>query len=368
MSENRPDGSTSGSQDLGVMQGEGFYNRHSKPQHSVVELGLSLLPQAVEAVPLPVPGEVFSVADYGVAGGRNSVEPVRMIIDTVRRRAGQDLPVSVVHTDIPANDFNPLFGLLSSPEGYLAGLSNVFAYVEGRSFYERLFPDAQVHVGWSASAVNWLSSVPAPIPDHIWSNRATGRVREAFAGQSGRDWRQFLDHRRHELKPGGRLVVLGNASDDYGSTGAEGLLDLANGALQEMVQEKILGPDEYGRMVIPTYNRTLEEYEAPFSEAGIADDLELESASVAALEDPFWAEYQQNGDLGAYADSYADFFQAAGGSSLLAALDEGRSDIEGQEILGAFHEKLKSKVAADPAAAVCNWLIACLLISRKPAS
>ena len=74
------------SQELGVMEGKGFYNKHSRPQHSAVAFGLPLLERAVEAVPWPDPGDVFGVADYGVAGGRNSMEPGQTIIDVVGRR------------------------------------------------------------------------------------------------------------------------------------------------------------------------------------------------------------------------------------------------------------------------------------------
>jgi hypothetical protein len=56
------------SRELGVMEGRGFYNKHSRPQRGAVAFGLPLLEHVVEAVPLPGPGEVFQVADYGVAG------------------------------------------------------------------------------------------------------------------------------------------------------------------------------------------------------------------------------------------------------------------------------------------------------------
>jgi hypothetical protein len=58
------------------MEGKGFYNNHSKPQHSAIQFGLPLMTRAVESVLLPVAGEVFVLADYGVAGGYNSMEPV----------------------------------------------------------------------------------------------------------------------------------------------------------------------------------------------------------------------------------------------------------------------------------------------------
>jgi hypothetical protein len=257
-----------------------------------------------------------------------------------------------------------LFTLLSSPDSYLQGTSNVFAYAGGKSFYERLFPASHLHIGWNAIAIHWLSRVPATIPDHIWSNRASGTVKEAFARQSEVDWRAFLDHRSHELRPGGRLVVLGGASADDGSSGAEGLMDMANTTLQEMVDGGTLRSGEYQRMVIPTYNRTLKEFEAPFSASQKESPLELESSSEVVLPDPSWPEYEQSGDAEAFAADYEEFFRAAFGPSLFGALDADRTPQEHEQISDAFYDSLREKVAADPATAACHWHVALLLIAR----
>jgi hypothetical protein len=72
MTEKKSAKTASHSQDLSVMEGKGFYNKRSKSQQSAVAFGLPLLERTVEAVPLPDPGEVFQIADYGVAGGANS--------------------------------------------------------------------------------------------------------------------------------------------------------------------------------------------------------------------------------------------------------------------------------------------------------
>jgi SAM dependent carboxyl methyltransferase len=210
------------------------------------------------------------------------MEPMRPVIDGVRRRASDDLAVSIFHTDLPTNDFDPLFSLLASPDSYLQATCNVFVYAGGRSLYERLFPESHLHIGWNAIAIYWLSRVPASIPGYIWSNRAIGAVKEAFARQSVEGWQAFLDHRRHELRPGGRLVVLGGASDEHGSSGAEELMDMANAALQGMVDGGTLRSGGYERIVIPTYNRTLKEFEAPFSAGSEGSPLEFESSSEVA--------------------------------------------------------------------------------------
>jgi hypothetical protein len=69
---------------------------------------------------------------------------------------------SVVHTDLPGNDFSALFQTLADdPESYLRGDPAVFASAVGRSFYEQILPAGSVTLGWSSWAVQWLSRVPA---------------------------------------------------------------------------------------------------------------------------------------------------------------------------------------------------------------
>src|SRR5205823_6563570 len=126
----------SASQASGVMERGGFYNRHSLPQHDAAAFGMDDLAAAAASVPLAAPGRVFVIADYGAAQGRNSLAPMRSTIEKLRSRAAAPMPIAVVHTDIPGNDFSALFELLDrSGESYLAGVENVFAYAAGRTFY-----------------------------------------------------------------------------------------------------------------------------------------------------------------------------------------------------------------------------------------
>ncbi|MGH9269641.1 MAG: hypothetical protein ACRDZ2_00020 [Ilumatobacteraceae bacterium] len=353
---------------LGTMAGKGYYNLHSRPQHGAVAFGLPLAETAAEAVPLPAQGGVLTIADYGVAGGHNSMEPVGAMLSTIRSRPSGEGAVSVVHTDLPTNDFDPLFTLLASPDSYLAGRSDVFAYVTGGSFYEQLFPAATVDLGWNAIAVHWLSSVPVAIPDHIWSNCAPPTVRQAFATQSADDWRQFLLHRTAELVPGGQLIVLGGASDDDGKSHAEGLMDMANAELQMLVEKGTLQPAEYERMVIPTYNRTLAEFRAPFTDGQAPPELQLLSADEVTLDDPFWAAFAANHDAKAFADAEVDFFQAAFGPSLFEALDQRRPQQEADSLAAAFYAGLGDRAAADPATARCDWRIVNLHLAKHDAA
>ncbi|MBP2368507.1 hypothetical protein [Pseudonocardia parietis] len=72
---------------------------------------------AASAVPLPSPPTPVLIGDVGCAGGANEMAPLAAAIDAVRARDAA-VPVEVAHTDLPENDFGPMFALLGGPDGY----------------------------------------------------------------------------------------------------------------------------------------------------------------------------------------------------------------------------------------------------------
>jgi hypothetical protein len=340
------------------------YTRHSAVQHSADSYGMPLLHRALDAVVLPPPGDPFRAADLGAAAGTNSLEPMQAVVEGVRRRAGDDTPVTVVHTDIAANDFNTMFANVMAAPGAYPQSPGVFVYAEARSFYERLFPAAELHLAWSAIAVHWLSHVPQPIPDHIYCSRATGDVRQSLMDQSRRDWEQFLAHRADELRPGGQLVVLGGAAADDGTSGAEGLMDAANAVLVELRELGVLRQDEYARMTIPAWNRTQAEFAAPLTAGPLADVLRLEEHELLALPDIMFEQFEATGDARQFADGVSTFFRAAFGPSVLSALDDSRGPDEVSAVAAAFDTRLRALIASEPEAVETHWHIAPLRITR----
>ncbi len=290
---------------------------------------------------------------------------MRLAIGLLRRRLPETTAISVVHTDIPADDFSALFTLIeTSPDSYLRTAANVFPFAAGRSFYQQIFPAASVSLGWSAIAVHWLSAAPASIDGHIWSPRADPPTLAAFARQSARDWREFLRHRATEMRPGARLVVIGGASDPCGASGADGLMDMANAALRDLVADGRLSADEYRRMTIPTYNRTPAEFTAPFADGTSTAGLTLLHQQLDVLADPILAAYQATGDRDAFAAAYADFFEAAFGPSVFSALGPERTAEQRRTIARQFRDRLVREIGANPQAASCAWRVFTMLIAR----
>jgi hypothetical protein len=328
-----------------VMEGQGAYNRHAAQQAAGGAWALPLLEQAAEQVVLPPPNNPVVVVDYGSSQGKNSLRPMRAAIGVLRRRLGDQTPISVVHTDLPGNDFSSLFHTLEDdPESYLRDRPNLYASAVGRSFYNRLFPDNYVTLGWSAYSVLWPSRVPALIPGHFYSTRSTGSVLEAFNRQLAEDWRTFLTHRAKELRTGGRLVILTPSRDHNGLHGTEALQDHANDVLATLVGEGFLSAAERGRMVLTAHPKSLGDLMEPFT-TGSYQDLVAEHCDVTLGPDHVWAAYEDHRDPARLAAQHAAFFRITFGPTLASTLDE-------PSRIGMFYQKLEEgitrRVAADP--------------------
>ena len=100
-----------------AMEAGGFYNRYSLVPSGGGALALPHLERAVADVPLEPIDDPIVIADYGSSQGLNSLAPMRLAIESVRRRSSADRPIMIYHIDQPSNDFNSLFELLDqSPD------------------------------------------------------------------------------------------------------------------------------------------------------------------------------------------------------------------------------------------------------------
>ena len=236
-------------------------------------------------------------------------------IRTLDAKAGRaTIPISVTHTDLPTNDWSTLFQtVLFSPDSYLAGESNVFCFASGTSIYQQIFPPNHIAFGYSAITEHWLSCKPCNIPNEIWSVRATGQVRDTWAAQAKADWHAFLQYRALEMQPSAQLLIVGSGADAEGNSGAEGLIDLANQILQQLVKDGTLYPTEYEEMAIPTYYRTAQEWKEPFTSQSNFPQravLSLGHFEEVTLSDVYLERFQQDSDAQAFAEAYTGFFQS----------------------------------------------------------
>jgi hypothetical protein len=333
------------------MEGHGVYNRSSQVQAAGSSPALSLLEQAATQAALAPAPEPIVIADYGSSQGHNSLAPMRVAIAALRRRTGPGRAISIVHTDLPDNDFAVLFRMLAEdPESYQRGDPLVFASAIGRSFYEQVLPAASVTLGWSSWATQWLSRVPAQIPDNVQAAFSRDEAaRAAFARQAAEDWRAFLACRGREIRPGGRLVVLTMALDEAGGFGYGPIVQAIYDSLLALVEEGFVRMEDVRRMAIPTAARSLEELRAPFKEGGDFAGLVIEHLQPFLGEDRIWAEYERSRDAQAFGARWAAFSRASVFPTLAAELSGGPGDPRAGEFMDRLEARTAACLAASPA-------------------
>jgi hypothetical protein len=311
---------------------------------------MAIFERAAAVVPVPRAPQPIVIADYGAATGHNSLLPICAAIEVLRKRTRPDQSVLVIHTDLPDNDFTAMFRTLAEdPDTYLGKDSATFASAVGRSFYEQVMPSGSVHLAWSSWAIQWLSKVPAPIPDHILAGYSGDEdTRAAYARQAAHDWHEFIAFRGRELRRGGRLVVMTMAVGEDGEFGYRPLFESVLDTLDEFRRDGLLTEDEVRGMSIPVFARSEKDFFAPFAPSGRFEQLEIDHLEVFHAEDRFWSQYQAASDATAFGASWASFVRAAVLPTLLDALAGGRDDPRAAQFLDRLEAGVAQRLAAAP--------------------
>lgn len=258
-----------------------------------------------------------------------------------------DRPVLVVHTDLPDNDFSSLFATVASDSDSYRR-SGVFTYAVGRSFYEQLFPQQTVTLGWSATAAVWLSGTPCPLPSHLFSYTASGMDRTTWKQAAARDWETFLRHRAAELRPGGELVV----SVPIAGPGYLDCMHVVEAGARDAVDGGVVTHETYESMVVPTY---LSEIEDLTTTVDTIPELALEECDIATARDPAYAAYREHRDATRYAQEAVSLLRAWAEPSLMDGLDATTAD--------SFFARMAARLAATPTE--CPWTIGLLRLRRS---
>lgn len=352
----------------GVMLG-GEYRHSSRTQHDAAAIGYPLIDVALDEVMLDRIGvsAPFMIADFGAAQANNSLRPIGVAVDRVRR-AHPDAGIAVVHTDLPQNDFAALFDVVDhAPESYLHDREEVFPLVAGRSFYTRIFPHASLTFGWSSSSLHWLSAAPAPISDHFFVHMSRDEsVREAYRARSRSDWTNFLDHRSVELLHGGGLVIVDVLRGDDGLVGSEKLFDCLESALRECRDDGVITRGEHGSLVYPTWFRSVEELRAPFAPSFVGStggEMTLLDCITTVLDDPF-AELLDRGAIDDYAGAQSGFLRGFLSPSFESQLNPQRSSADKSAVLEDIWRRTAERIAEDPHAVAPAYRL-CAVCLRK---
>jgi hypothetical protein len=343
---------------------------------------------------------VLRVADLGAADGVNSHGLIR---DLVAQRAGRSLVYALV--DLPTNawgvagahlrhaanapvvipapaDAGPGVGDVgtgthyATPEAHAAACRRALEHSPPPATVISLagiplqlapcLPEGSVHVAVTGTAMHWVAdaaglastgSVFPGYPDHV-----DAAERRAWRDAAAREWQRLLELRALELAPDGRFIAALPASPapcpERTGLYVELIGDM-NRVLADWRRAGRIGAATVAAVVVPVWMRTLEEIRAPFEAGGgSVAGLELESAELFRLDNPYWDE-----EPSVFAREYVRSVLAWGGPLLTRAFAREGEDRAG-DLLTDFLRTLEERVADDPGRYRWDYVEA-LVVCRK---
>jgi len=356
-----------------AMRSGGYYSTATKGAKDVIDRATPLVLDAIRRMPDPGTPGPFTLTDMGCADGGTSVDLVRQAVGAVRARWPRR-PITVVYTDQPRNDYNSLFQLihgLTPIPTYLGEVEDVYVLASATSFYRPILPAGTLDLGFSATAMHWLSHKPCDLTSHVQAVGAQGAELAAFAEQGRRDWQTILLQRARELAPGGRLVLVNFGKDEagryLGNTGGVNMFDTFNALWQRFAADGTIGTGEYVRTTLPQYYKTVEEFTGPLTDTAspvYRAGLRLEQCKTGVVPCPFAAEFRQHRDAARFAREYIPTLRSWTESTFLAALSPDRPLEERRAIIDRYYGAYEAAVRERPDGHGMDYVHVYLTIAR----
>ncbi|GFP88553.1 benzoate carboxyl methyltransferase [Phtheirospermum japonicum] len=236
----------------------------------------------------------MKMADLGCSSGPNTLVLVSDIVDTIEDLCKNDnlenLPqLEVFLNDLPGNDFNTLFKLMSSfgPNNGKERKLECFMYGVPGSFYDKLFPSNSIHFAYSFYSVHWLSQIPEGLGKANKENicmtwTCPPQVFDAYTKQFRIDFSRFLSSRAEEITSGGRMVLAfaGRSKPPSNSDNEYFHFALLAQVLSDMVDQGLVKKDDLYSFNIPMHAPCPEEIEEIIRDEGSFNLAKMEVVMV----------------------------------------------------------------------------------------
>jgi len=355
-----------------TMSSGGLYSLATLGAKDVIDKATPIVLAALATVPQPSQNGNWCFSDMGCADGGTSLDLWRAVVQSIR--AGGTNDIQIVYADQVFNDFNALAKILHGNtvfDSYLPGSSDVHVLQSASSFYQPILPKQSLHLGFSATAMHWLSEMPCNISNHIHMVGATGHEKEAFATQAALDWHSILLHRSRELVSGGKLVLVNFCIDEkghhLGNTGGVNMFDNFNKNWQTFLEQGTITEEEYKSMTLPQYYNNVEEFSNPLTDTeseAYRAGLRLDSIQTEMVPCPFAVDFQKHGDAAKFAKAYIPTIRSWNESVFKGALSDTRSAAEKDELIEAYYSLYEQQVRENPEGHGMGYVHAYMTVSK----
>lgn len=350
----------------------GAYSLATLGAKDVIDGAWPLVRDAIERIP-DRRGSAFTFSDMGTADGGTSLDMIGDAIAAIRDRF-PERDVQIVYTDQPRNDYNAIFAMvhgLTGQPSYLDRFENVQVLASATSFYDPILPTGTLDLGFSATAMHWLSRKPCDIPDHVQAVGATGASLAEFQAQAAKDWEAILLRRAAELAPGGRLVLVNFGVDEQGrylgNTGGVNMFDTFHAIWGGFVADGTITKAEYAGMTLPQYYKNVQEFRAPLDDPDSAVSqagLSVEYCETRVVKCPFAADFADHGDPARFAAAYVPTLRSWSAATFRSGLSTDRPDAERDQIIDDFYGTYETMVREAPVGHAMDYVHVYLTIVK----
>ena len=348
------------------MRGSGYYSQRTAGAKIAIDATQPLMKKALKEIPkLPI----LRMADYGSADGGTSQEMWFNLIEEIKNM-NDDRQIEILYTDLASNDFSTLFKTMQGMQGnpnlsFQKKYSNIFVHGCGTGFHKQLMSNNSLSIGFSATAMHYLSEKPCEITNHVHVTGSNNDEKNKFKAQALKDWESILLCRSKELVSGGRFICLNFGIDEkgryLGNTGGHCMFDRFTYHWKSLQKKGIISKEEFIAATFAQHYRTVEEFKKPFddpnspiSKAG----LKLISCNTRLTDCPYKIHFEKNKNKmssESYAKTLIPTLRSWSETVFRTALI-GREETEKNNIVNQFYDSYMQEVAKDPTGHAMDYI------------
>tara|TARA_Y100000590_G_scaffold457815_1_gene611238 strand:+ start:3390 stop:4517 length:1128 start_codon:yes stop_codon:yes gene_type:complete len=340
------------------MKSSGYYSQRTAGAKIAIDSIQPLMEKAIIEIPkLPI----LRMADFGSADGGTSQAMWSKLINIIRK-GNDNRHIEILYTDLASNDFSTLFktmqGMLGNTKlSFQKKFNNVFVHGCGTGFHQQLMSNESLSLGFSATAMHYVSEKPCQIKNHVHMVGADSSEKIKFEEQALKDWESILISRSKELAKGGRFICLNFGIDEngrfLGNTGGHSMFDKFLYHWKSLLNNKIITEEEYIAATFTQHYRTVSEFRKPFDDKNskvFKSGLRLKSCRTKLTECPYKKNFLENIKTiskSEYAMNLIPTMRSWSETVFRTAL-VGRNEQEINKIVDRFYQSYQSEIAKDP--------------------
>jgi len=340
------------------MRDSGYYSERTAGAKISIDSTQLLMEKAIKEIPKK---PILKMADFGCADGGTSQEMWCNLIQKIRN-IKDERQIEILYTDLASNDFSTLFksmqGMQGDPKFSLQKLfTNVFVHGCGTGFHQQLMSNESLSLGFSATAMHYVSEKPCQIKNHVHMVGASKKEKNKFKEQAAKDWEAILLARSKELISGGRFICLNFGIDEegrhLGNTNGHSMFDRFSYHWKSLENIGIITNAEFQEASFSQHYRTVEEFCQPFNDKSslvCESGLRLISCNTQLTECPYKKNYinkKNSIPSSVFANKLISTMRSWSETVFRTALLN-REDKEANMIIDKFYKLYEEEISSNP--------------------